>query len=72
MLVLPIWSAVGFLVYFVYSRGNSHLGKGIVEVPEPDAISSRGTRVDDPALSLIAFPARADPRPMTEPSSGTS
>ena len=34
MLVLPIWSAVGFLVYFAYSRGNSHLGKGIVEVPE--------------------------------------
>src|SRR5688572_6514710 len=32
MLVLPIWSAVGFLVYFAYSRRNSHLGKGIVEV----------------------------------------
>ncbi len=36
MLVLPIWSAVGFLVYFAYSRGNSHLGKGIVEVPEAE------------------------------------
>ncbi|HYG48508.1 MAG TPA: amino acid permease, partial [Allosphingosinicella sp.] len=36
MLVLPIWSAVGFLVYFAYSRRNSHLGKGIVEVHEPE------------------------------------
>src|SRR5687768_9932201 len=36
MLVLPIWSVVGFLVYFAYSRRNSHLGKGIVEVPETE------------------------------------
>lgn len=34
MLVLPIWSAIGFLVYFGYSRSRSHLGKGIIEVPE--------------------------------------
>jgi APA family basic amino acid/polyamine antiporter len=34
MLVLPTWSIVGFLIYFGYSRRNSHLGKGIVEVPE--------------------------------------
>ena len=32
MLVLPIWSSIGFLVYFAYSRRNSHLGRGIVEV----------------------------------------
>ncbi|WP_265569321.1 amino acid permease [Sphingomicrobium nitratireducens] len=32
MLVLPIWSLIGFVVYFGYSRRNSHLGKGIVEV----------------------------------------
>ncbi|HWJ58369.1 MAG TPA: amino acid permease [Sphingomicrobium sp.] len=39
MLVLPIWSFVGFLIYFGYSRRNSHVGRGIVEVPEldPDA-----------------------------------
>ncbi len=36
MLVLPIWSVVGFLVYFGYSRGNSHLGRGIIEVHEPE------------------------------------
>ena len=32
MMVLPLWSAIGFLVYFGYSRRNSHLGRGIVEV----------------------------------------
>ena len=32
MLVLPIWTLVGAVIYFGYSRGHSHLGKGIVEV----------------------------------------
>ena len=36
MIVLPIWAAIGFVIYFLYSRGHSHLGKGIVEVPEFD------------------------------------
>jgi len=33
------WAALGLAVYFVYSRGHSHLGRGIVEVAEaePDA-----------------------------------
>jgi len=26
--VLPIWSLIGFVVYFGYSRRNSHLGQG--------------------------------------------
>jgi len=34
MLFLPIWGVIGLVVYFSYSRGNSHLGRGIVEVPE--------------------------------------
>ncbi len=36
MLVLPIWSAVGFLVYFGYSYRSSHLGRGLVEVHEAE------------------------------------
>ncbi len=34
MLFLPGWSVVGLLVYFGYSRSRSHLGRGIIEVPE--------------------------------------
>jgi APA family basic amino acid/polyamine antiporter len=34
MLFLPGWSALGLLVYFFYSRGKSHLGRGIVEVTD--------------------------------------
>lgn len=34
MLVLPVWGAVGMLIYFGYSRTHSHLGRGVVEVPE--------------------------------------
>jgi APA family basic amino acid/polyamine antiporter len=37
MLFLPIWGAIGLLIYFAYSRGKSHLGHGIVEVHEDDA-----------------------------------
>ncbi|WP_114954443.1 amino acid permease [Sphingosinicella terrae] len=36
MLVLPIWSVVGFLIYFGYSYRNSHLGRGLIEVHEPE------------------------------------
>jgi basic amino acid/polyamine antiporter, APA family len=34
ILVLPGWGAVGLLVYFLYSRRHSHVGRGIVEVVE--------------------------------------
>jgi len=36
MMVLPIWSIVGLLIYFGYSRGHSHLGQGRVEVHEAE------------------------------------
>ncbi|MBU0670511.1 MAG: amino acid permease [Alphaproteobacteria bacterium] len=36
MLVLPIWTIIGLVVYFAYSRRHSHLGRGIVEVHEPE------------------------------------
>jgi APA family basic amino acid/polyamine antiporter len=43
-LVLIIWGAVGLLLYFGYSRSRSHVGRGIIEVPElsPDAPPSVG------------------------------
>ena len=32
MLFLPGWGALGLIVYFLYSRRHSHLGRGIVEI----------------------------------------
>jgi APA family basic amino acid/polyamine antiporter len=37
ILVLPGWGAVGLLIYFFYSRSRSHVGRGIVDVPEMDS-----------------------------------
>jgi len=31
------WAAVGLVVYYSYSRSRSHVGRGIVDVPEADA-----------------------------------
>jgi len=36
ILVLPGWGIIGLLVYFLYSRSRSHVGRGIVDGPEPD------------------------------------
>jgi APA family basic amino acid/polyamine antiporter len=36
MLFLPGWGLLGLLVYFGYSRSRSHLGRGIIEVHEPE------------------------------------
>lgn len=36
ILVLPIWAALGLLIYFGYSYRNSHVGRGLVEVHEPE------------------------------------
>ncbi|KUO54038.1 MAG: amino acid permease [Sphingomonadales bacterium BRH_c3] len=32
MLVLPVWTVIGLVIYFGYGRSRSHLGQGIVEV----------------------------------------
>jgi len=36
MLFLPIWGAIGLVIYFLYGRRMSHFGRGVVEVHEPD------------------------------------
>ena len=38
ILVLPGWGAIGLLIYFLYSRSRSHVGRGIIDV------------VDDPSM----------------------
>jgi APA family basic amino acid/polyamine antiporter len=43
MLFLPGWSVIGLVVYFLYSRSRSHLGRGIVEVV--DSIGGEETMV---------------------------
>ncbi|MDQ3144194.1 MAG: amino acid permease, partial [Pseudomonadota bacterium] len=50
MLVLPIWTVIGFLVYFGYSRRNSHLGQGRVEVHEGEIenLEPHVPGIDDP------------------------
>ena len=36
MLFLPEWGLLGLVIYFLYSRGHSHLGQGRVEVHEAE------------------------------------
>lgn len=38
-MVLPIWGGIGLVIYFLYGIHKSHVGRGIVDVPElhPDA-----------------------------------
>ncbi|MEO6387848.1 MAG: amino acid permease [Croceibacterium sp.] len=48
MLFLPIWSVIGVVVYFTYSRSRSHLGRGIVEVVDDIDGSEHGFPIDTP------------------------
>lgn len=36
-LVLPIWGAVGLVIYFLYGIRKSHVGRGLIEVHETDS-----------------------------------
>ncbi len=35
-MVLPIWGAIGLLLYFLYGYRKSHVGRGVIEVHEDD------------------------------------
>ena len=36
MMVLPIWGGFGLLIYFLYGYRKSHVGRGMIEVHEPE------------------------------------
>ena len=36
ILVLPVWGALGLLIYFVYSRSRSYVGRGIFDDGEAE------------------------------------
>lgn len=38
ILVLPGWGAIGLVVYFLYSRSRSHVGRGVTEVVSDDEL----------------------------------
>ena len=37
LILFLIWAAIGLAVYFGYSRSRSHVGRGIIDVPEHEA-----------------------------------
>ena len=45
-----MWSAIGFLIYFGYSRSRSHLGQGRIEVHEAeiDSLAPHLPGIDNP------------------------
>ena len=48
-LVLFGWGAIGLVVYFGYSRSRSHVGRGVVDVPEEEAY--HGTEPPQPGTT---------------------
>ncbi|MFZ0266474.1 amino acid permease [Caulobacter sp.] len=56
ILVLPIWGALGLLIYFAYGFRKSHVGRGVFNVPELDA-NAPGTGV----ASMPGAPAPGTP-----------
>jgi APA family basic amino acid/polyamine antiporter len=53
---LIVWSIVGLLVYFGYSRSRSYVGRGIVEVPELDADAPPGAVAPMPGAPAPGSP----------------
>ena len=45
ILVLPGWGAIGLLVYFLYSRSRSHVGRGILDEMQKDNPPIHGVKM---------------------------
>jgi APA family basic amino acid/polyamine antiporter len=57
-MVLIVWGAIGLVVYFGYSRSRSHVGRGIIDVPE--------LAKDAPPTSVPPMPGAPAPGSKTE------
>jgi APA family basic amino acid/polyamine antiporter len=53
MLVLPLWGAVGLVLYFAYGWRHSHVGRGHIEIPEAE----RGA----PRMAIMPMPGAPAP-----------
>ena len=49
ILVLPGWGILGLLIYFLYSRSRSHVGRGVTDAPEEEAY--HGTEPPQPGTT---------------------
>ena len=47
-LVLPVWGAIGLVVYFGYSRSRSQMGQGVVEVVDEIGGEEKIVPIDAP------------------------
>ena len=48
MIVLPVWTVIGLVIYFAYGRRRSHLGQGVVEVVDRIGDSDILVPIDPP------------------------
>ena len=56
ILILPIWGAIGLLLYFFYSRSRSHVGRGLMEVHELDPDAPPGAVASMPGAPAPGTP----------------